>query len=290
MSRAAQHVKLPDGTSLWAPNAVEAAVLYHELAEESVYARHGVEVADGDCIFDVGANIGLYSVLLARVLHDLKILAFEPVAPIYALLERNLALRGGHASIRLFECALGREAGTAQGELDPGLSFAATLRPRDVARAVLPSVSAVELTQALLRDLARSGHLSAHWADVLQRGFGFAVTRPLAVVGVLAVAAGARWRAAGGLSLRKLGFTCSVRTLSDVIREHDVKTIDLLKIDVEGSEWEVLAGLEPALWPQVVVEVHNVNGRVGQIEDLLRTHGFQTWVDQEDWRSTDVVR
>jgi 31-O-methyltransferase len=286
MSRAAQHVELPDGTSLWAPSAVEAAVLYQQLAEESIYARHGIEVADGDCIFDVGANIGLYSVLLARAFHDLQIFAFEPVAPTYALLERNLALRGGDASIRLFKCALGREAGTAQGEVDPGLSFGATLRPRDVARAARPSVSVVEFAQALRMDLARCGQLSARWADVLQRGFGSAITRPLAVVGVLAVAAGARWRSAGGLSLRKRGFTCGVRTLSDVIREHDVKTIDLLKIDVEGSEWDILAGLEPALWPrvrQVVVEVHDVDGRVGQIEDFLRTHGFQTWSDPEDW-------
>jgi len=147
-------------------------------------------------------------------------------------------------------------------------------------------VSVVELARALLPDLARSGQLSAHWADVFQRGFGSAVTRPLAVAGVLVVAAGARWRAAGSLSRRKLGFTCKVRTLSDVIREHDVQRIDVLKIDVEGSEWEVLAGLEPALWPrvrQVVVEVHDVDGRVEQIADLLRTRGFAAHIDQEDW-------
>jgi len=284
MPHAPRHVELPDGTWVWAPNAVEAAILYHELAEESVYSRHGIDVADGDCIFDVGANIGLYSVLLARAYRRLRVFAFEPVAPVYALLERNLAPHQGDASIELFNCALGREATTAHGELDPSLSLAATLRPRDVARAARPDVSVQEFTRALLADLARSGQLPSRWAEVLQRGFRSPFTRMLSAAAVLAFAARVRWRAGGGL--RKQRFTCQVRTLSDVIRDYGVQRIDVLKIDVEGSEWEVLAGMEPGLWPrvrQVVLEVHDVDGRVERVEKLLHAQGFRTQVDQEDW-------
>src|SRR5262249_36778257 len=81
-------------------------------------------------------------------------------------------------------------------------------------------------------------------------------------------------------------FACEVRSLSEVILEHNVAQIDVLKIDVEGSEWEVLSGLESILWPrirQAVVEVHDVAGRVGEITRLFRQHGFRTDVDQEDW-------
>ncbi|HEY2594154.1 MAG TPA: FkbM family methyltransferase, partial [Chloroflexota bacterium] len=138
--------------------------------------------------------------------------------------------------------------------------------------------------RALLADLARSGQVPARWAGVLQRGFGSPRTRMLSAVAVLALAAGVRWRAGG--RLRKQRFTCEVRSLSDIIRDYDVQTIDVLKIDVEGSEWEVLAGMEPVLWPrvrQVVVEVHDVDSRVSRIDQLLQTHGFHTRVDQEDW-------
>mgnify|MGYP001145370293 CR=1 FL=1 len=44
-----------------------------------VVSGDGLTVEDGDCIFDVGANIGLYSVLLLRAYRRLRIFAFEPV-------------------------------------------------------------------------------------------------------------------------------------------------------------------------------------------------------------------
>ena len=34
--------------------------------------------------------------------------------------------------------------------------------------------------------------------------------------------------------------TATMRTVSDVIAEYRVSRIDLLKVDVEGSEWAVL--------------------------------------------------
>jgi hypothetical protein len=71
-----------------------------------------------------------------------------------------------------------------------------------------------------------------------------------------------------------------------VISEYEVDRIDVLKIDVEGSEWEVLGGIEQVHWPrvqQVVVEVHDIAGRVADIAGLLRGQNFETTIDQEDW-------
>jgi FkbM family methyltransferase len=70
---------------------------------------------------------------------------------------------------------------------------------------------------------------------------------------------------------------CELRTISDVMAEHRVARIDLLKIDTEGEELEVLRGIDAADWGkigQVVVEVHDVGGRLDAVTDLLRTHGF----------------
>lgn len=41
---------------------------------------------------------------------------------------------------------------------------------------------------------------------------------------------------------------CSMCTVSDLIREHALARIDLLKIDVEGAELDVLRGITPEHW------------------------------------------
>ena len=60
-------------------------------------------------------------------------------------------------------------------------------------------------------------------------------------------------------------------------RRDQIARIDLLKIDCEGAEWEVLMGIQAADWPkiqQVVVEVHDHDGRAEQVRALLQGHGF----------------
>jgi FkbM family methyltransferase len=62
---------------------------------------------------DVGAHIGKFSVLAARLLNDRGIvLAFEPEPSNYAGLLRNISMNGLR-NVRCFPMALGREDGTA---------------------------------------------------------------------------------------------------------------------------------------------------------------------------------
>ena len=78
---------------------------------------------------------------------------------------------------------------------------------------------------------------------------------------------------------------CPMRTISDVIREHQVPRIDLLKVDVEKAELDVLEGIEAADWTiirQVVVEVHDLNGRLAKVMALLAENGLEhIHVEQE---------
>jgi amino acid adenylation domain-containing protein/FkbM family methyltransferase len=77
---------------------------------------------------------------------------------------------------------------------------------------------------------------------------------------------------------------CQVKTISQVLAEEGLRGIDLLKIDVEKSEHDVLAGISDADWPQirqVAVEVHEIGARVSQVCDLLHRQGFVVTVDQE---------
>ncbi|GAB1191419.1 hypothetical protein APSETT444_000592 [Aspergillus pseudonomiae] len=57
----------------------------------------------------------------------------------------------------------------------------------------------------------------------------------------------------------------------------NVEAIDLLKIDVEGTELEVLGGIDDADWSKVrniVMEVSDLKGSLDKVKQLLETKGF----------------
>ena len=69
-------------------------------------------------VADVGANLGLYSLLLARLCGPAgRVFAFEPAAPMLAALRRNLAANSA-PTVAVFSCAVGAAAG--EGVLQPG--------------------------------------------------------------------------------------------------------------------------------------------------------------------------
>ena len=79
-------------------------------------------------------------------------------------------------------------------------------------------------------------------------------------------------------------YSCDVRTISQVIDEHQIQCIDLLKVDVEKSELDVLLGIREEHWPrirQVVVEVHDHGDRLTTVTSLLSDHGFRVNARQE---------
>jgi hypothetical protein len=74
------------------------------------------------------------------------------------------------------------------------------------------------------------------------------------------------------------------RRLSDVLAQTGVERIDLLKIDVQKAESEVLAGIDDADWPrigQLAVEVHDLGGRLAEIQELLAGKGYRVTVEQD---------
>jgi 31-O-methyltransferase len=77
---------------------------------------------------------------------------------------------------------------------------------------------------------------------------------------------------------------CEMRTLSDAIRQESIDAIDLLKIDVEGAELEVLAGIEDADWRrirQVAAEIHIDPGGRETVVSILESRGFGVHVQQD---------
>src|SRR5436305_4176844 len=77
---------------------------------------------------------------------------------------------------------------------------------------------------------------------------------------------------------------CRIKTLSEVLRENQVEWIDLLKIDVEKSELDVLRGIAEEDWSrigQIVIEVHDLDGRLETVRSLLEGKGFSVAVEQD---------
>ena len=77
-----------------------------------------------------------------------------------------------------------------------------------------------------------------------------------------------------------------MRTLSEIIREEGIERIDLLKIDVEKSEADVLAGIADDDWQkirQIVIEAHDVDGQLGRLIQLLSDHGYAVVTEQDKY-------
>ena len=74
-------------------------------------------IAPGMRIADIGANLGLYSLLLARLAGPGgKVFAFEPAAPMVEALRHNL-IDNAATAVQVFPCAVGATAG--EGILQP---------------------------------------------------------------------------------------------------------------------------------------------------------------------------
>jgi FkbM family methyltransferase len=68
-------------------------------------------------------------------------------------------------------------------------------------------------------------------------------------------------------------------TLPEIFSRGDIDRCDLLKVDIEGAEFELFANLPKETWGRirrVVMEVHHVRGHApAELGDLFRTHGFE---------------
>ncbi len=172
-------------------------------------------------VIDLGAHIGVFSLLAARTADQARVTAYEPGPENAAMLRRNLELNPLLAPrIALHEAAAGREAGTAVWQLDA----------RD------PSGSR------------------------LVDGDG----------------------GSGGHEVRLVG-------LRDVLEACDLP-VAAIKIDVEGSEYDLLEGSGEADWrdvPAVLVELHpDPAGRSSPDEWIarMRSYGYE-----ERGRSVETV-
>jgi phthiocerol/phenolphthiocerol synthesis type-I polyketide synthase E len=247
---------LPNGIEVSYQSKAELLQFYDDIFEKRIYTRGGISLRDGDIVFDVGANVGLFTVFVALSCPGSQVFAFEPAPPIFGILQANVASYGDR--IRLFPCGLSNRAGSAELTFYPSTSGMSSFYPDEGEEtAALRTLISNQLASGK-PGVARLMEHEAEWLE--QR-------------------------------LRHELWTCPLKTLSQIVHEEGVTRIDLLKIDAEKSEMDILAGIAPEDWQkieQVVMEAHERGDRRQQIEGLLRRHGFAgRWEQDELYRGSD---
>ena len=87
---------------------------FFEILIRRDYLRDGITLGPGDTVVDVGANLGAFSVMAARVVGPTgRVVAFEPSPDAFDRLSENLALNA-LANVEAVPEAVGGEAGEAQ--------------------------------------------------------------------------------------------------------------------------------------------------------------------------------
>jgi FkbM family methyltransferase len=248
---------LPDGLKVWsAPDSLhEMKFIHQENFIQHGYEKHGVCVHNGDVVFDVGANIGLFALSLMGRFGNLRIYCFEPVPATHACLVRNLAESPHRAKheVRAFDVGLGAADGEITIQYYPGAPANSTIYSegkRDEFGAIVENVSFGDAWRFARWKAVVYWPLRKFTRRLIERAFD------------------------GGVAT-----SCRLRTLSGIIRESGVERIDLLKIDVEGAEMDVLEGIEDAHWPlirQVSMEISPAQKpAVPALVDRLRARGFR---------------
>ncbi|MEY2527307.1 MAG: hypothetical protein QOE73_2078, partial [Verrucomicrobiota bacterium] len=243
--------QLPNGMGVAQLNDHETDFFYQQIFADQTNFRHGITLSKGDCVFDVGANIGLFTLFAQQVCPSVTVFAFEPVPQIFKALEINASLYGNGA--KLFKCGLAEREQTVEFVFYPNsTSQSGRYADEDDERLVLRTI--IDNVKGDDGQEAANGRQAKLLDEIVEHR----------VCGERVV--------------------CSLKTLSQVIREQGIERIDLLKIDVEKSELDVLAGIEEDDWTkirQIVIEAHDVNGNVAKIDQLLGGHGFDVMAEQD---------
>jgi len=237
-------------------NAGEAFVLRSEVKS---YIAPDFTLPAGATVMDVGANIGYFSAYVHHLLGgDVRICAFEPMPPVFAVLERNMRERCG-----------------ARATAFP---FGLSDREQDLEFTYFPKATVLSSSRRTAETLeTEADEMVARmntWGG--PTGLLSAVKRAQASVSRQVVR---RMFA----NLESQTFPVRVRPLSAVIDELGLTAIDLLKIDVEGAELDVLNGIEDRHWPtirQLALEVERWTERSPVVAQFLASKNFRVRTEQ----------
>ena len=242
--------KLPNNMAIVHQNKIETDIMYKEIFEYCAYLRHGITIRDGDCIFDVGANIGMFTLFVQQHFKETSIYAFEPSPPIFELLSINTRLYT--SNVKLYNFGISNENKTGEFVFHPYLSAMSGYHT--------DLHSEKQFIRSMIDYLFRSDH---------QNNTAINVSYDKLVEEVA----------------RSETYTTPLKTISSIIAEEQISCIDLLKVDVERSELDVLLGIDTSDWAKIRQIAMEVDPPIeSDIVTLLEEAGYEVVRDR---RATD---
>jgi len=248
--RAAQIYQLPNGLSVYHINKHETDFLYKEIFVERAYLKHGITLKANACVFDVGANIGMFTLFVKQECADARVHAFEPIPELNEIIKLNVDRHG--QSVTVYQNGISDHEGEAAFTYYPDYSIMSGFHADASADA---GVLSSGIRNQLSKDNAELNNVPDKFIkNIVQKKLG-----------------------------KRHEIRCKLKTISGIICENKIEKIDLLKIDAEKSELAILKGIQENDWPkikQMVLEVHAV-AEVEVVIPLLKQKGFEIEVEQE---------
>lgn len=246
------HVTLPNGLEVAQLNRHETDYVYREIFQDRCYLRHGIRLPETGTVIDIGANIGLFSLFVRSEAPAVNVLAYEPSPAAFAALKANCEAYG--PTLRPFNAGVSERRGVASLTCYERSSVFSTFHANAAEDHAAIRAVATNVAREQLRDHAE------------------------AVDGLVDELLTDR------LNARTI--ECPIVSVSDIIRDHAVSRVVLLKVDAEKCELEILRGIEAAHWPlieQIVVEVHDrTRALLTEVQGMLEQHGFHCAVVEEN--------
>lgn len=242
MTTALQQLRLTDGRTVACTSAAEARMIWGEMTQDGYYRRAAARLRPGDIVLDIGANIGLVSMMFAEVCPGARIIAAEPAPAIFPCLRKNLAAHVPES------VAVDRAVGAEKGMLP------FTWYPRASVNSSLYADPVDD--DAATRTFLRNSGLPDEAIAVIAEGMHEGEQIEVAVTTVSDL-------------LENYGSGAPVGVLKiDVERAE----WDVLR-GIADTDWQRIRS--------VVAEVHDRAGRLAQICTLLTAHGLQPRTRQD---------
>ncbi|WP_378186677.1 MupA/Atu3671 family FMN-dependent luciferase-like monooxygenase [Aquimarina sp. W85] len=257
-----------DGSTVYHQSDRQLAMLYQEIIEDGIYFKHGISIPENGLVLDIGANIGTFSIDVNQRQPSATIIAFEPIPQIFSALKKNFEHRQIKGRVMNYGVSNKKERATFYYYPEmAGMSG----RFADKETILNAIEKYIEHDKEVLEE--GTNDLSGEKQKIAQSLYDN-IDGP------------------NGLSdefkqyLSSLYFSeevdCQLTTVSDVIDELNIQTIDLLKLDVEKSECLVLEGIRPEHWSMIrhlAVEVDGDNN-LDIITNLLNNNGYTVNVEE----------
>lgn len=243
-----KYCELPNGMNVSYISEGEPAYFYHDIFETNGGFEANISLGDGDVVFDIGANVGFFSLYLKEKYGKLRTFAFEPAPPLYEVMCLNFLAHDIEGTLV--------KAGV--GAVDEEKTFTYYKHGSGFST-FYPDESDLRSFEQIIDSTSREdeqlhAYLKEHEKELIQYKF------------------------------QSEEFNCPIRKVSSVIDLYQVGRIDLLKVDAQKAEIEVLQGIEERHWPlirQLMTEVHIHNDEQRYVIELLESRGFEVVIEED---------